>query len=184
VKVHLYGAFYVARAAAPLFREQQSGTFVHMTSTSGLIGNLGQANYAAAKLGVVGLSKSIALDMARFGVRSNCIAPFAWSRLVGTVPTDDPSQVERVARIKAMGPKQVATVAIYLASDLSAPTTGQIYAVRKNEVFLFGQPRPIRAMQRSNGWTPQSLAEELKPAFTSSHAPLERSQDVFNWDPV
>jgi NAD(P)-dependent dehydrogenase (short-subunit alcohol dehydrogenase family) len=184
VKVHLYGAFYVARAAAPLFREQQSGTFVHMTSTSGLIGNLGQANYAAAKLGIVGLSKSIALDMARFGVRSNCIAPFAWSRLVGTVPTDDPSQVERVARIKAMGPKQVATVAIYLASDLSAPTTGQIYAVRKNEVFLFGQPRPIRAMQRSNGWTPQSLAEELKPAFTSSHAPLERSQDVFNWDPV
>ena len=80
IKVHLYGAFYVSKAATPYFKDQGSGSFIHFTSTSGLIGNLGQANYAAAKMGIVGLSKSIALDMARFGVRSNCVSPFAWSR--------------------------------------------------------------------------------------------------------
>ena len=86
INVHLNGSFYVSRAAAPFFREQNSGSFVHMTSTSGLIGNFGQANYSAAKLGIVGLSKSIALDMSRYNVRSNCIAPFAWSRMTNSIP--------------------------------------------------------------------------------------------------
>jgi len=90
IDVHLNGSFYVARAAAPHFKGQQSGCYLHMTSTSGLVGNLGQANYAAAKLGIVGLSKSIALDMAKYGVRSNCIAPFAWSRMIGSIPAETP----------------------------------------------------------------------------------------------
>src|SRR4051812_19823196 len=88
IKVHLLGSFYISRAAARLFREQQSGAYVHFTSTSGLVGNVGQANYAAAKLGIVGLSKSIALDMQRFNVRSNCVSPFAWSRMIGSIPTE------------------------------------------------------------------------------------------------
>ncbi len=184
VKVHLYGCFYVARAAAPHFRRQESGAFVHMTSTSGLIGNFGQANYAAAKLGIAGLSKSIALDMSLFNVRSNCIAPFAWSRLIGTIPTDDPVQKERVEKIKTMGTDKIAPVAVFLASDLSAPMTGQILGVRKNEVFLFNQHRPVRSLHRSEGWTPALLAEHLKPAFKPSLVPLERSADVFSWDPV
>src|SRR3546814_5043309 len=87
--VHLKGSFNTSRAAAPFFKEQGSGAYVHMTSTSGLIGNFGQANYAAAKLGIVGLSKSIALDMQRFGVRSNAIAPFAWTRMIDSIPTED-----------------------------------------------------------------------------------------------
>ena len=82
IGVHLKGAFNVSRAAAPHFKGQASGAYVHMTSTSGLIGNFGQANYAAAKLGIVGLSKSIALDMQRFNVRSNAVAPFAWTRMI------------------------------------------------------------------------------------------------------
>src|SRR5437870_252950 len=88
IDVHLNGSFYVARAAAPHFKAQESGCYIHMTSTSGLVGNLGQANYAAAKLGIVGLSKSIALDMAKYRVRSNCIAPFAWSRMIGSIPAE------------------------------------------------------------------------------------------------
>ena len=96
IDVHLNGSFYVSRAAAPYFKGQNSGTYVHMTSTSGLIGNLGQANYSAAKLGIAGLSKSIALDMAKYKVRSNCIAPFAWSRMIGSIPTETTEQKARV----------------------------------------------------------------------------------------
>ena len=110
IKVHLMGSFYVSHAAARLFREQESGSFVHFTSTSGLVGNFGQANYAAAKLGIVGLSKSIALDMGRFNVRSNCVSPFAWSRLIGTIPTETEAEKARVAKIQQMGPEKIAPV--------------------------------------------------------------------------
>ena len=88
IDVHLNGSFYVSRAAATHFKSQQSGRYIHMTSTSGLVGNFGQANYSAAKLGIAGLSKSIALDMAKYNVRSNCISPFAWSRMIGTIPAE------------------------------------------------------------------------------------------------
>ena len=110
IKVHLMGSFYVSHAAARLFREQESGSFVHFTSTSGLVGNFGQANYAAAKLGIVGLSKSIALDMNRFNVRSNCVSPFAWSRLIGTIPTETEAEKARVAKIQQMGPEKIAPI--------------------------------------------------------------------------
>jgi NAD(P)-dependent dehydrogenase (short-subunit alcohol dehydrogenase family) len=184
LKVHLYGSFNVARAAAPHFRRQESGAFVHMTSTSGLVGNVGQANYAAAKMGIVGLSKSIALDMARFNVRSNCVAPFAWTRLIGTIPVSNPEQDRRVARMKLLTPETIAPLAVFLASDLSSPMSGQILGVRRHEVYLFSQPRPIRTLHRGEGWTPATLADHLKPAFEPSLYPLERSADVFGWEPV
>ncbi|WP_152223729.1 SDR family oxidoreductase [Pseudomonas sp. SCB32] len=184
IKVHLYGSFYMSRAAITHFREQKSGAFVHMTSTSGLVGNVGQANYAAAKLGIVGLSKSIALDGARYGVRSNCISPFAWSRMVGSIPAADPAQAARVEKIKSMTPAPIAAMAVFLASDAAADVNGQIFTVRRNEVFLMSQPRPTRSLHRAEGWTPESLAEHLLPAFKPSFLPLEVSADVFGWDPV
>src|SRR5438445_5453721 len=82
IDTHLKGTFAVTRAAAPLMREQKWGRFINMTSTSGLIGNVGQANYAAAKLGIFGLTKVTALDMARYNVTANCISPFAWTRMI------------------------------------------------------------------------------------------------------
>ena len=184
IAVHLKGCFNVARAAAPHFREQGSGSFVHMTSTSGLIGNFGQANYAAAKLGIVGLSKSLALDMNRFGVRSNCISPFAWSRLIGTIPISNEAEAARVEKIKAMTPAKIAPMAAYLLSDAAADVSGQIFGVRHNEIFLFSQPRPVRSVQRSEGWTPETIAEHGIPAVKAHFTPLERSGDVFSWDPV
>src|SRR5689334_5439302 len=130
LKVHLYGAYYVSRAAATHFKEQNSGAMVHMTSTSGLIGNYGQANYAAAKLGIVALSKSIALDMLRFNVRSNCIAPFAWSRMTGSIPANTPAEIARVEIAKKMTAAKIAPVAVYLASDEAKDVNGQVLAVR------------------------------------------------------
>ena len=181
--VHLDGSFYVSRAAAPHFKNQGSGAYVHITSTSGLIGNNGQANYAAAKLGIVGLSHTIASDMARFGVRSNCIAPFAWTRMTDSIPTDTPEQQARVERLKLMEGRKVAPLAAYLLSE-AADVTGQVFCVRANEIFLMSQSRPLRSVHRGEGWTPEAIAEHALPALRESLVPLEKSVDVFSWDPV
>jgi NAD(P)-dependent dehydrogenase (short-subunit alcohol dehydrogenase family) len=183
INVHLNGSFIMSRACAGVFREQNSGSYVHMTSTSGLVGNFGQANYMAAKLGIVGLSRGIALDMARFGVRSNCVSPFAWTRMVQSIPADE-SQKERLERASQVTPEKVAPLVVYLASAAADGITGQILSARNNEIYLFNQNRPIRTLHRSDGWTPQRLAEQIKGAFSSSFTPLERSPEVFSWDPV
>ena len=184
IGVHLNGSFNISRAVAPLFREQGSGSFVHMTSTSGLVGNFGQANYMAAKLGIMGLSRGIALDMARFNVRSNCIAPFAFTRMIESIPTQSEQDKKRIEAFQRMTPEKIAPLAIYLGSDAAADINGQIFSVRNNEIYLFNQPRPIKTIHRAEGWTPEQLATELKPALAASFTALERSEDVFNWDPV
>ncbi|HET7365059.1 MAG TPA: SDR family NAD(P)-dependent oxidoreductase [Burkholderiales bacterium] len=184
IDVHLNGSFYVARAAAPHFKTQESGSYIHMTSTSGLVGNLGQANYASAKLGVVGLSKSIALDMARYHVRSNCIAPFAWSRMIGSIPTETPEQQARVEKLKSMETAKIAPLAVYLASDEARDVSGQIFAVRANELFLMSQNRPLRSVHREGGWSAAAIAEHAMPALRAHFYALERTQEVFSWDPV
>jgi NAD(P)-dependent dehydrogenase (short-subunit alcohol dehydrogenase family) len=184
IAVHLKGSFNVSRAAAPHFKTQNSGAYVHMTSTSGLIGNFGQANYSAAKLGIVGLSKSIALDMQRFGVRSNAVAPFAWTRMIDSIPTNTPEQQKRVEGLKQLVPEKIAPFATALLSDAGAGVTGQIFGVRNNEIYLFSQPRPIRTAHKSDGWTPETIAERVFPMFANDFYPLVRSGEVFTWDPV
>lgn len=184
IDVHLNGTFYVSRAAAEHFRNQESGAFVHMSSVSGLIGNFGQANYSAAKLGITALSKSIALDMKRYNVRSNCIAPNAWSRMTSSIPTDTPAQQARVARMQQMTPDKNAPLAVFLASDLAADVTGQVFVSRHNELFLMSSPRPIRGIHRGEGWTPETIAEHALPALRGAFMPLDRSPEVFSWDPI
>jgi NAD(P)-dependent dehydrogenase (short-subunit alcohol dehydrogenase family) len=185
IDVHLHGSFNVSKAATPYFREQQSGSFIHFTSTSGLIGNIGQANYSAAKLAIVGLSQSIALDMARAGVRSNCIAPFAWSRMTASIPAETPEQKLRVERMKTMSADKIAPLVVYLASDASKDVTNQIFSVRKNEITLFNKPRPVRSMTKVEGWTPEAIADELIPSFRPSFARADEvSAHVFPYDPI
>jgi len=184
IGVHLNGSFFVSRAAAGHYRKQESGAFVHMSSTSGLIGNFGQANYAAAKLGITALSKSIALDMQRYNVRSNCIAPFAWSRMTGSIPAGTPEQQARLAKMQQMTPDKNAPLAVFLASDLAGGVTGQVFGSRMNEIILFTSPRPSRIVHRSEGWTPELIAEHALPALEATFMPLDRSGDVFSWDPV
>lgn len=182
--VHLNGSFNVSRAAAPLFKSQGSGSFVHMTSSSGLIGNFGQANYAAAKMGIVGLSKTIALDMARFKVRSNCITPWAWTSMTATIPADTAENIARIATLRKMESRKIAPLAIYLASDAANGVSGQIFGVRANEIYLFSQPRILRSMQRSDGWTPQTIADHAMPALAPSFYENLPSLSVIPWDPV
>ena len=182
--VHLNGSFYMARAAAPHFKAQNGGSFVHMTSTSGLIGNIGQANYSAAKMGIVGLSKSIALDMARYNVRSNCIAPWAWTGMTATIPADTPENIARIEKLKKMEAAKIAPLAIYLASDAAAKVSGQIFGVRANEIYFFNQIRMIRSLHRDGGWTPETIADHAMPALESSFFPNVASLALTPWDPI
>ena len=184
VEVNLSGAFYVSHAAAQVFREQKSGAFVHFTSTSGLIGNYGQANYMAAKMGITGLSRSIALDMGRYNVRSNCVAPFAWTRMMATIPNETEAEKKRVERMKRMGPEKIAPLVAYLCSDAAQDVNSQIFAVRMHEIFVMSQPEPLRSVHRGEGWTVATIAEHAMPALKKQFTPVRRSVDVFSWDPI
>ncbi|MBI3456527.1 MAG: SDR family oxidoreductase [Candidatus Rokubacteria bacterium] len=184
IQVHLKGSFAVTRAAAPRFKEQRWGRFINMTSTSGLIGNVGQANYAAAKLGIVGLTRVTALDMARYDVTANCISPFAWTRLIGTIPTETPEQKARVAKLEKMTPRDIAPLAVYLASEEAANVSGQIFGVRGKEIFVFSQPRPVRSIHHAEGWTPERLADVFQGTLAHHLVPPETSGQYFSYDPL
>jgi NAD(P)-dependent dehydrogenase (short-subunit alcohol dehydrogenase family) len=184
IGTHLKGTFAVTRAAAPHMRERKWGRIINMTSTSGLVGNVGQANYAAAKLGIVGFTKVVALDMARYNVTANCISPFAWTRMIGTIPTETDAQKARVEKIQKMGPEHIAPVAVFLASDAAKEVTGQVFGVRGKEIMLFGHMRPAMRVHDDRGWTPERLAEMFPGTLRHHLAPLETSGQYFNYDPL
>jgi len=183
IDVHLNGSFYVSRAAAPYFKSQGSGAYVHMTSTSGILGNTGQANYGAAKTALTTLSKIISLDMAKYNVRSNCIAPFAWSRMTSSVPSETPEQKLRIERFKRMESAKVAPLAVFLMSDQASYVNAQVFGVRANEIYLFSQTRILRSVHNSNGWTPESIAETGMPSLKDSLVANLKSGEVITWDP-
>ena len=184
VNVHLRGYFSLSKAAGGIFRQEGGGSFVHFTSQSGLIGSVGQANYMSAKMGIVGLSTAIAHDMQRFNVRSNCIAPWAWSALVASVPVTSPEMAHRMEMNKKYArAEQIAPVATFLLSDLAQDVNAQIFGVRGKEVFLFSQPRPIRSVQHGTEWDEQLLADKMVPMFEKDFTDLIHHIKLVSWTP-
>ncbi|MEL7130413.1 MAG: SDR family NAD(P)-dependent oxidoreductase [Pseudomonadota bacterium] len=185
IDVHLHGTFNVTRASVEHFRDQEDGSYVLFTSTSGLIGNIGQANYAAAKMGIMGLSRILAMEGARKNIRSNIIAPFAWTRMIASIPVKDEAAAERVERMKnGMRADQVAQLAVALCADKAKAVSGQVFSVRGNEVVLFDQPRPRKSITMAEGWTPDSLLDVALPAMEADMLDLGASGSVFPYPPL
>lgn len=185
IDVHLNGSFNVTRASINHFRDQEEGSYVLFTSTTGLIGNIGQANYGAAKLGIASLSRIIAMEGERKNVRSNVIAPFAWTRMIASIPVKDEAGKERVERMKnGMRADQVAQLAVALCADKSKDVSGQIFSVRGNEVVLFDQPRPVKSVARLEGWTPETLLNQGLPSMKGSFMDLGATTTVFPYEPI
>jgi len=185
VAVHLRGSYNVCRASIEHFREQGEGSYVLFTSTSGLIGNIGQTNYAAAKLGIMGLSRVLAMEGASKGVRSNIIAPTAWTRLIATIPVKDEAGAARMKAMQAaLRPDQPAKLAVALASPEAKEVSGQIFGARSETLELFSQPRPIEAITSPDTWTVEQILKDvlpkMAPKFTSLAGPGQQQQQRQN----
>lgn len=153
IAVHLKGHFAVMRPATAHMREKKAGCIITFTSTAGLEGSPGQPNYSAAKEGIVGLMRSTALAMAKYGVRCNAIAPTADTRMTQRLPG------ERRAQSTATPPDAIAPVVTFLASDRAAHITGQVIAVRGTDVSVYSHPAPLRTLTGAEPWTAEILAD-------------------------
>jgi NAD(P)-dependent dehydrogenase (short-subunit alcohol dehydrogenase family) len=152
IAVHLKGHFTVMQPATRHMRERKAGRIITFTSTAGLEGSPGQPNYSAAKEGIVGLTRSTALAMAKYGVTVNCISPTADTRMTQRLPDERRGQA-------LTPPEAIAPVVTFLASDRAAHVTGQVIGVRGNEVTLFSHPAPLRRVTSREPWTAESLGE-------------------------
>ncbi len=181
LRTHLHGTFYCSRLAAVYMRNQQRGSIINFTSTAGLVGNFAQANYIAAKLGIVALTKVTAIDLQKYGVTANCIAPWAVTRQV--LGLDPAVQQKRGKKAMELRPEQVVPLIVYLGSEVGRTTSGQIFSVRGREVILFSQPRPLRSIVATQPWTAEDLVEAM-PALAPFHYNLDVTTDVFPYEAI
>ncbi len=170
IRVHLKGSFNCSRHASRQMREQKSGRIISMSSTSGLYGNTGQANYGAAKDGIAGLTRVISRDLGKYGITVNAIAPAAATRMTATVG-DAAREARAKSGVAGMGaearnllprpqrdPDDVAPFATYLASDAAANINGQIFVVMGGIISLVNYPAPARTITKATRWTPEEIA--------------------------
>ena len=164
IEVHLRGTFNVCRATIEHFRNQGDGAYVLYTSTSGIIGNIGQTNYGAAKMGIAGLSRIIGMEGAAKNVRSNVIAPVAWTRMTQSVPVKDEAAAERRKKMaETIRADQPAILSVALCADEAKHVSGQIFGARGDDIQLYSQPRPIMNLNKEEGWSPTSIIAECFP---------------------
>jgi NAD(P)-dependent dehydrogenase (short-subunit alcohol dehydrogenase family) len=176
IAVQLGGSYNVCRASIEHFWNQNEGAYVLFTSTSGLIGNIGQPNCAAAKLGIVGLSRMLAVEGASKNVRSNIIAATAWTRLIATIPTKNEA---RAARMKAMQaalrPNQPAKLAVALAGPAASGVSGQIFSAHPGTLELYSQPRPVETITVPDTWSVESILNKVLPKMAPQFTSLGRA---------
>lgn len=199
LRTDLSAAYYLLGAATPVMREQATagrggtgnppvyawGRVVNIVSSAAYYGNYGQAGYASAKGGLTTLSRIVALDMARTGVTSNAVVPFAHTRVTETIKPANDAQAAYKDRALRVSASHAATVVAYLCSDAGRTVSGQILGVRGREVFVFSQPRPIaRVVARDEGWSIDALAEEVETNLRPSFSDLVTDLEVFNTDPL
>ena len=174
IAVHLKGTFTVIKHACILFRQQRSGRVITFSSESGLFGNSGQGNYAAAKSGIAGFTKVVALDMGRYGVTANCIAPRASTRMIATVPEtagqmrsqrDEPSEAQPPPATST-DPEDIAPFVCYLAGESAANVNGQTFLVYGGNITLLSQPRPIRTIFKLDRWDLEELSSLVPSQVT------------------
>ena len=184
IDVHLGGHFNLCRSAINLFREQGYGRIINFTSTSGLVGNLGQTNYGSAKMAVVGLTRLLALETQKHDICVNAVSPFAWTRMTSSIPVTDEKSAARVEKIKRMKPENVAPLVVFLASEQAKGITGQIFGARAGELMIFSVPKPLRSVHHKGGWTPEEIAETAMPALRNCFSPVMASAEMFPYDPL
>jgi NAD(P)-dependent dehydrogenase (short-subunit alcohol dehydrogenase family) len=184
VATNLGGTFYCMRAALKHFKQARAGRLLNLVSTAGLIGNIGQANYAASKAGIFGLTRVAALEMARYGVSVNCVAPFACTRMTESIKGATPEQQAYLERARRATVMQIIPFLAYLISPRAAEISGQLFGARGHEIFVFSQPRPVSTVGHPGGWTPDALERAvgttLRPCFT----PLQTDLDLFAYEPL
>ena len=175
IDVHLTGHFNINRAAINLFREQNYGRLILVSSTSGLLGNVGQVNYGSAKFGVVAMARIIALENQSRGITANVIAPSADTRMTRSVPTpkDPAAAAAREERLRRSRADAIAPLCVYLASEQSAGVNGQVFHQRAAELSLYGHMRPVRMVHHNGGWTPELIAEVGMPSLAHGFTPLD-----------
>jgi NAD(P)-dependent dehydrogenase (short-subunit alcohol dehydrogenase family) len=185
VRTNLTGAQRLLAAATPAMREQGKagrapGAIVNIVSTAGLYGNFGQSAYAAAKAGLLGLTRVVAHDLARSGIRCNAVAPFAATRVTESIKPANEAQAAYKEKALAVPATYVARLVSFLASDAAARISGQLFGVRGREVFLFSQPRPVARVLQPRDAFDDALMKALEPAFVDLVTDLE----AFSSDPV
>ena len=193
VRVNLAGYYYVLAAATPVLREQTKqadpetpfteGRIVNLVSTAGFYGNYGQSAYASAKNGIVGMTRTVALDLARAKITVNAVAPFARSRVTEIIAPANEAQATYKERALKIDPGYVASVVNWLCSDFGKDITGQLFGVRGREVFLFSQPRPVRKFDMSIT-DPASLAQQAEDSFDDAYTDLVTDLESFNSEPL
>jgi NAD(P)-dependent dehydrogenase (short-subunit alcohol dehydrogenase family) len=185
LRTNLTGAERLLAAATPVMRDQiksgrSPGAVVNIVSTAGIYGNFGQGAYGAAKAGLIGLTRVVAHDLARSGIRCNAVAPFAATRVTESIKPANDAQAAYKEKALKVPAAYVARLVSFLASEAAAAISGQIFGVRGREVFVFSQPRPIaRVVQPKDAFDP-GLIKQLEPDF----ADLVTDLEAFSGDPV